>query len=93
MGTVQLDTAGLRALAAHAERLASDLDGSGRQASSKNSWQPSVEVVNNVNALVAGAANALARRMSMTAEKLTVGSSVYTSQDETAASAIRTVAI
>ena len=91
VGVVKVDTAGLQALAAQAEGLASELVGSSLPDAGGNSWQPSVAAVNNVNALVSDAAQTLAGRMSTTAEKLAASSSGYTSQDELAASSIRTV--
>lgn len=93
MGIVQVDAAGLHALAERAEGLASELSGSSELPVSGPSWQPSVTAVSAVNVLVADAAGSLASRMSKTAEKLTASSSLYSSQDDRAASAIRTYTV
>ena len=91
MGVLKVDTTGLQVLAAQADGMASELVGSSLPVAGGNSWQPSLAAVNNVNGLVSGAAQTLAGRMSTTAEKLAASSSGYTSQDERAASSIRTV--
>lgn len=91
MGVVEVDTAGLQVLVTQAEGLASELVGSILPVAGVNPWQPSVAAVNGVTASASSVAQTLAGRMSTTAEKLAASSSSYASQDERAASGIRTV--
>lgn len=93
MGIVEVDTAGLQAAAAHAEGLASELVGASLPVAQGNSSQPSIVAVNAVNGLVSGAAKTFATHMLATAEKLAASDASYTSQDEGAASSIRTAEI
>jgi hypothetical protein len=93
MGLLEVDTIGLRMLAAHCQSWAAEIDTTNQPASAGLSCQATSAAVSAVHANVGVAAQLFAGRMESAAAKLTAASVNYADDDEDSAAQLGAVGI